>query len=41
MGEHFLDSPIKPRAKDGKIGLSKNDIITDIRIFTKIIYKKY
>ena len=41
MGEHFLDSPIKPRAKDGKIGLSINDIIIDIRIFTKIIYKKY
>ena len=40
-GSMIWDSPIKPRAKDGKIGLSKIDIITAIRIFTKNISKNY
>ena len=40
-GSIFGDSPKKPGAKDGKIGLSKNDNITTIKIFTKIISKNY
>ena len=40
-GSIYGDSPKKPRAKDGKIGLSKYDNITAIRNFTKIISKNY
>jgi len=40
-GSIFGDSPKKPGAKDGKIGLSKIDNITTIKIFTKIISKNY
>ena len=39
MGEHLLDSPIKPRAKDGKIGHFINDIIIDIRFSLKLFIK--
>ena len=40
-GSIFADSPKKPGAKDGKIGLSKYDNITAFRNFTKIISKNY
>ena len=40
-GSILLDSPKKPGAKDGKIGLSKNHNITVFWYCTKIIFKKY
>jgi len=40
-GSIYGDSPKKPRAKDGKIGLSKIHNITAVRNFTKNISKNY
>jgi len=40
-GSIFGDSPKKPGAKDGKIGLSKIHNIITIIDFTKIISKNY
>jgi|TARA_B100001750_G_C15447857_1_gene567235 hypothetical protein len=40
-GSIFEDSPKKPGAKDGKLGLSKNHNITVFWYCTKIIFKKY
>jgi len=40
-GSIYGDSPKKPRAKDGKIGLSKINNITPAKNFTKNISNNY